>query len=166
MSCIELTLASSAKCEKEKVAALRAVALKLGCSRSRKKTMTDDGFPWPAAPTPRGQSIRSPTLEIYAATHGSVLALRERRLTPDEIALATPVFGGSIWYDRVRIVAGLVVNAPTTLGNHIRAGLEEYARGLPGWVLIHELTHVWQFQTRGTGYLSDSLYHQTRAMIL
>jgi hypothetical protein len=128
----------------------------------------DDPFPLRSVsggPPPASHSIRFPTLELYAASHGNVLALHERRLTPDEVGLATGIFGGSLWYDRVRIVAGLVVNAPTTLGNYIRVSIDEYAHGMANEVLIHELTHVWQFQTKGTGYISNSLYHQLRATL-
>ena len=31
--------------------------------------------------------------------------------------------------------------------------------------LIHELTHVWQYQTKGTRYISDSILHQVGAAI-
>jgi len=91
---------------------------------------------------------------------------QSRPLTDGEIALARSVFGNAIDYDRVRIVRGKwwplqprgIVMAPT--GNiHFhpadprwsedfsKAPLEQ--QGL----LIHELTHVWQSQTRGRFYL-------------
>jgi hypothetical protein len=31
--------------------------------------------------------------------------------------------------------------------------------------LIHELTHIWQYQTMGTSYISDSVYHQVAASV-
>jgi len=91
---------------------------------------------------------------------------QSRPLTDGEIALARSVFDNAIDYDRVRIVRGKwwplqprgIVMAPT--GNiHFhpadprwsedfsKAPLEQ--QGL----LIHELTHVWQSQTRGRFYL-------------
>ena len=91
---------------------------------------------------------------------------QSRPLTDGEIALARSVFDNAIDYDLVRIVRGKwwplqprgIVMAPT--GNiHFhpadprwsedfsKAPLEQ--QGL----LIHELTHVWQSQTRGRFYL-------------
>ena len=91
---------------------------------------------------------------------------QSRPLTDGEIALARSVFGDAIDYGRVRIVRGKwwllqprgVVMAPT--GNiHFHPGdprwSEDFAKApleLQG-LLIHELTHVWQSQTRGRFYL-------------
>ncbi len=89
-----------------------------------------------------------------------------RSLTPGEIALAKGVFGEAVDYSPVRIVRGKwwplqprnVAMAPT--GNihfHPHGDLwsEDFAaeplhrQGL----FIHEMTHVWQSQTRGRYYL-------------
>ena len=88
-----------------------------------------------------------------------------RPLTPAEIALARPVFGAAIDYARVRIVAGAGGNPiaaiafangnpAITLGRHIHyrggvaadlAAADIEARAL----LLHELTHVWQYRRLG-----------------
>lgn len=89
-----------------------------------------------------------------------------RPLTEGEIALARSMFGDSIDYARVRIVRGKwwpfqprgIVMAPT--GNiHFHPAdqrcSEDFSKAtleLQG-LLIHELTHVWQSQTRGRFYL-------------
>jgi len=89
-----------------------------------------------------------------------------RPLTPGEIALARTMFGESLDYSRVRIVRGKwwpfqptgIVMAPT--GNiHFHPDdprwSEDFSRSpieLQG-LLIHELTHVWQSQTKGRFYL-------------
>ena len=89
-----------------------------------------------------------------------------RPLTEAEIALARSMFGDAIDFGRVRIVRGKwwpfqsrgIVMAPT--GNihfHPRdpRWSEDFSRApleLQG-LLIHELTHVWQSQTRGRFYL-------------
>ena len=89
-----------------------------------------------------------------------------RPLTADEVELARSVFGDAIDYGRVNMVLGKwwpfqprgVVMAPT--GNihfHPRSELwsEDFGKeplhrqGL----FIHEMTHVWQAQTRGRFYL-------------
>ncbi len=89
-----------------------------------------------------------------------------RPLAPGEIALARSVFGDAIDYSRVRLVKRKwwpfqprsAAMAPT--GNihfhpHGQLWSEDFAaeplhrQGL----FIHELTHVWQSQTRGRFYL-------------
>jgi hypothetical protein len=32
-------------------------------------------------------------------------------------------------------------------------------------VLVHEVTHVWQYPTRGTSYITDSVYHNASGQI-
>jgi hypothetical protein len=92
-------------------------------------------------------------------THG-------RPLTSGEIALARTVFGDAIDYPKVRLVQRKwwpfqprgIVMAPT--GNihfhpadpNWREDFAEASLNLQG-LFIHELTHVWQAQTRGRFYL-------------
>ena len=89
-----------------------------------------------------------------------------RSLTDGEIEIARSVFGGAIDYARVRIVRGKwwplqprgIVMAPT--GNiHFHPNdprwSDDFSKDtleLQG-LLVHELTHVWQAQTRGRFYL-------------
>jgi hypothetical protein len=90
----------------------------------------------------------------------------QRHLTPGEIDLARSVFGDAIDYARVRIVRGKwwpfqprgVVMAPT--GNiHFhpdsKIWSDDFSKermSLQG-LFVHEMTHVWQAQTRGRFYL-------------
>jgi len=89
-----------------------------------------------------------------------------RPLTEGEIALARSMFGDAIDYDRVRLVRRKwwpfqprsTVMAPC---GHIHFHPESHlwsddfsAERLPlQGLFIHELTHVWQAQTRGRFYL-------------
>jgi hypothetical protein len=91
---------------------------------------------------------------------------QSRPLTEGEIALARSMFGDALDYARIRIVRGKwwpfqhrgIVMAPT--GNiHFHPDdprwSEDFSKApieLQG-LLIHELTHVWQTQTRGRFYL-------------
>lgn len=89
-----------------------------------------------------------------------------RPLTAGEIALARSVFGDAIDYGEVRLVRGKwwpfhprnVVMAPT--GNihfhpHGELWSEDFAREplVRQGLFIHEMTHVWQAQSRGRFYL-------------
>ncbi|GAC1603056.1 MAG: hypothetical protein NVS3B8_14280 [Chitinophagaceae bacterium] len=107
-------------------------------------------------------NIRIPVIENLAAQYGGAFSGNSRGLNPQERSVAISIFMQSINYDAVRIVTATVAAAPTTLGNHIRI--------LPGYnldneTLIHELTHIWQFQTKGNSYISNSLIHQTVCII-
>ena len=96
----------------------------------------------------------------------TILMRGARPLTPGEIALAGSIFGDAIDYSKVRLVKRKwwpfqprsIAMAPT--GNihfHPHGGLwsDDFAaeplhrQGL----FIHEMTHVWQAQTRGRFYL-------------
>lgn len=106
--------------------------------------------------------VRFPTLEIFAAQAGGALGGPGMPLTSREMTLAGSVFGSSIDLDQVRIVVSRVAAAPTTLGNNIRIP-PRYS--MPDRILIHELMHIWQYQTRGSAYISDSAWHQTTAWL-
>ena len=84
-----------------------------------------------------------------------------RPLTEAEIALARRVFGAAIDYDRVRIAQGGLGRFAVTTGSRINVpaalGSDDFARARPltQAFFIHEMTHVWQFQTRPLWTLSS-----------
>jgi hypothetical protein len=117
--------------------------------------MPDDSNPSPVR-------VRFPTLELFSALHGNALSLGGRPLFRDERKDAAFIFHDSIDLDKVSVVHAVVANAPTTLGNFIRIGMNG---SIDRQTLIHELTHVWQYQTKGTQYISDSIWHQVGATI-
>jgi hypothetical protein len=105
--------------------------------------------------------LRIPSLEVASMQYGGTLGRSGVPLTEREIGIARPIFGNSINFDEVRVVVTSVIAAPTTLGNNIRTP----HRNMEDWVLIHELTHVWQYQTQGTRYISSSACAQLIAAI-
>ncbi len=106
--------------------------------------------------------LRIPLLENLGDQYGDRFASSRRWLTQTEKKLAQPIFQSSVNLESVQIIETRVVNAPTTLGNNIRVGP---GQSMNNATLIHELTHVWQYQTQGNRYISDSLYHQTAAIV-
>lgn len=104
--------------------------------------------------------LRLPTLEIYSQLSGGAFSTSSRALTSRERDIATLVFQESLDLDVVQILQSPVVSAPTTLGNNIRA-----QGAMSDGTLVHELTHIWQYQNLGSGYISDSLWHQAAAAI-
>ena len=89
-----------------------------------------------------------------------------RPLTSGEIALARSIFGDAIDYDRVKLVRrkwwpfqprGIVMAPTGNIHFHPDSHLwsEDFSTerlSLQG-LFIHEMTHVWQAQTRGRFYL-------------
>jgi len=96
-----------------------------------------------------------------------------RPLTPAEAARAARVFGAAIDLAPVRITRGRLASrgAARTLGNtiHLREG--DFAGAGPDLtpaglhLLVHELTHVWQFQRGGAGYFPASMLAQGLAWL-
>jgi len=106
--------------------------------------------------------IRYPLVESFAETNSDAFSTNRRELTPDERKDASKIFGTSMNLDKVRIVKSNIANSPTTLGNTIRIQMHgTIDRG----TLIHELMHVWQYQTSGTGYISASINEQVSALL-
>lgn len=85
----------------------------------------------------------------------------ERPLTAREKAQLQTVFRDTLNYYVVRIVEGHsglfgVNNRPFTLGNTIYMKRKTF----PTDLLVHETTHVWQYQQTGIRYASDALLAQ------
>lgn len=112
---------------------------------------------------------------VGGALVGEHATTRRRRLTPQEVAFAREIFQDAIDYSRVEITRDSVyaAGAPRTLGNTINLKsswnhfkgdtLELTDEGRE--TLIHELTHVWQYQNGGLAYIPLSLIAQIRASI-
>jgi hypothetical protein len=85
---------------------------------------------------------------------------RERQLTAREIRLLRRVFRNSVAYYNVRLVEGRAglfgLNPrPFALGNTIYLKDRDVSREPD--LLVHECTHVWQYQKVGARYTSDAL---------
>ena len=95
----------------------------------------------------------------------SVLFLQanERRLTDEEYRLLKRVFWESVALYNVRVIQGWsgiygVNPNPFTLGNTIY--LKDYNFSTDADVLVHECTHVWQYQHIGARYTSEAIAAQ------
>jgi hypothetical protein len=112
---------------------------------------------------PVGINIRLPSFELFAFRHKRSLTFGdERGLNNDEYAIAEPIFKQAIDYTWVRVVKAAVANSPTVLGNYIRV-----SKGGPisPSILIHELAHIWQYQTKGLRYISSSVCQQLSTIV-
>jgi hypothetical protein len=113
----------------------------------------------------RPVSVTSPVLEWSAIQLAAVTSPFGRALHQWEFDIVHDIFQDGLDASRIRIVETRIMSAPTTLGNQVRVA--------PGWtferdnkpVLVHECAHVWQYQTRGTSYITDSVYHNASGQI-
>lgn len=109
--------------------------------------------------------LRSPALEYAAIQLSAITSPIGRPLTPTERDIVDDIYKSSVDAGRVRIVEAHILNAPTTLGNQIRVPYGWNFDGPRRPVLVHEFGHIWQYQTQGTGYITDSVYHNASGQI-
>ena len=109
--------------------------------------------------------LRSPALEFAAIQLSAITSPIGRELTPTERAIIDDIYVSCVDAGRVRIVEAHILNAPTTLGNQIRVPYGWDFSGERRAVLVHEFGHIWQYQTQGTGYITDSVYHNASGQI-
>jgi len=84
----------------------------------------------------------------------------ERRLTREEKSMLKRVFRESVALYNVRLIEGFagiysVNSRPFTLGNTIY--LKDHVVSAEPELLVHEVTHVWQYQNTGSRYASDAI---------
>ena len=112
---------------------------------------------------------------VVGAAIGNDATTRSRKLSSDEITMAREIFRDSIDYTEIEITRDSMYSAgaPRTIGNtiHLRSDwghfqgdtLDLTDKGRE--TLIHEMTHVWQYQNGGLAYIPLSLIAQLRARI-
>ncbi len=111
------------------------------------------------------------------------LDTKSRKLKPAEIAAAKDIFKDSINYSKIEITRDslFAVGAPRTIGNTIHLKSDKKWQNFKGdnldlsdesstqlrptgeQTLIHEMTHVWQYQNGGIAYMPQSIISQIKA---
>jgi hypothetical protein len=100
---------------------------------------------------------------VSLVQHFFLLQAKERKLTDDEIRDLKRVFRDSLAYYNIRLIEGCsglygINGRAFVLGNTIY--LKDNDVGSDPGLLVHECTHVWQYQNLGARYSSDALYAQ------
>lgn len=117
-------------------------------------------------PPSRPLRITSPAIEHALVQLGHLSAPFGRTLYMTEKRFLRAIFQDSLDLDRIRVVQTRIANAPTTLGNQIRIAPGRPLTTEEGKsILAHECTHVWQYQTQGTRYITCSIGHQVDAAL-
>jgi len=97
-----------------------------------------------------------------------------RPLTADERREATPIFAGSLDYDAIQVsISGIgSYGSSRTIGNTVCMTRDAFVPGTFELTpkgrdtLIHEMTHVWQYQHAGWGYAPAALWAQFAAWVM
>ncbi len=95
---------------------------------------------------------------------GTLITIQDgtlRYLTTVEKRLLRRVFKKSLNYDVIKIIEGQTgflrgSNRPMVLGNTIYIKVNR----LTDELLVHECTHIWQYQNKGNRYATDAIYAQ------
>ena len=99
--------------------------------------------------------------EIYE-TIADFIKFNTRAMTDDEIKLAKTVFGNSINYNLIRIDEYAILG-PSFSGREYVSfhTINGWGKIDPG-TLIHELTHVWQYEKMGAMYMPRALHGNSK----
>ncbi len=95
-----------------------------------------------------------------AETMADLIKFNTRKLSGSELSKASSVFGSSINFDLVRIDAGALIGPSWTDRPYTTFHTINGWGGLPDHTLIHELTHVWQYEHAGAIYIAQALHAQ------
>ena len=131
--------------------------------------MSGRDSPRPQAVPPEGREQEAPGLRAVGAA--AAPGGDKRPLSDAEVQLLRGVFGDGLDYKPVRLVrmapfiAGINGSRAFVLGNTLNLPSIDYDalwRGdkAKAWLLVHECTHVWQYQHHGLGYVAESLWAQ------
>lgn len=134
--------------------------------------MSGRDSPRPQAVPPEGREQEAPGLRVVGAADAHAAAAPggdKRSLSDAEVRLLRGVFGDGLDYRPVRLVrmapliASINGSRAFVLGNTLNVPSADYdalRRGEKAWLLVHESTHVWQYQHHGLGYVAESLWAQ------
>ncbi len=106
-------------------------------------------------------------ISLIQRIFGNKIEAESRPLLSRELTILRRIFHESIDYDVIRLVVGKsgvfdINDRPFTKGNTIYMK-DRYSdpRSLDGeGLLVHEVTHVWQFQNKGVRYIGEAVYAQ------
>jgi hypothetical protein len=97
--------------------------------------------------------------ELYE-TAMDFVKFNTRKLTGDEIKLASSVFGSSINYELVRVDERALLGPSWTKRAYVSFHVINDWGHIKADTLLHELTHVWQYEQDGAIYMPQAIHAQ------
>ena len=89
-----------------------------------------------------------------------VIKWKTRSMTADEIKIANSVFGNAINYSLIGMDPS---SWPVKKGRaeaYVSLHTINFNGSIPDRILIHEMTHIWQYRKHGSLYITEALYAQ------
>ena len=99
--------------------------------------------------------------EVYE-TGADLVKFNTRKLTDHEIEIAKNVFGDSLNYDLVRIDEGALLGPASSHRPYTSFHTINAWGSIDDATLMHELTHVWQYEHDGSIYMPEALVAQKK----
>ena len=99
-------------------------------------------------------------IPLIIETLMDVIKWKTRSMIADEIKIANSVFGNAINYSLVGMDPS---SWPVKKGKAMAyATLHtiNFEKSIPDHILVHEMTHIWQYRKHGSLYITESLYAQ------
>lgn len=97
--------------------------------------------------------------EIYELG-ATIFKFRTRKLSEQELRLAKSIFGDALSYERIRIDESAYLGPRQGRFCYVSFYTLNSWGNMPATLLIHELTHVWQYQELGIRYIPRALAAQ------
>ena len=97
---------------------------------------------------------------LIAETLLDFVKWKTRRLTSHEKELATSIFGYHLPLHLMALDPDSIPVRKNKAKAYVSFYTINYCKDLPDYIFIHELVHVWQFQRKGSVYISESIWAQ------
>jgi hypothetical protein len=99
-------------------------------------------------------------IPLFIETILDIIKWKTRPLTTNEKKVVESVFGHSIWYSLI----GLDPDSwPVKKGKamaYVSLHTINFQKDIPDHILVHEMTHIWQYKKHGSCYITEALYAQ------
>jgi hypothetical protein len=99
-------------------------------------------------------------IPLILETLMDVIKWKTRCMTPDEIKIAKSVFGEAVNYALVGMDSA---SWPVKKGKamaYVTLHTINFEKSIPDHILVHEMTHIWQYRKHGSLYLTEALFAQ------
>jgi len=99
-------------------------------------------------------------IPLIIETLMDVIKWKTRSMTADEIKVASSVFGNAVNYNLIGMdPASWTVKKGKAMA-YVTLHTINFEKSIPNHILVHEMTHIWQYKKHGSIYMTEALYAQ------
>ena len=99
-------------------------------------------------------------IPLIIETLMDLIKWKTRSMTMDEIKVAKSLLGNAVHYSLVGMDPS---SWPVKKGKamaYVTLHTINFEKSIPDHILVHEMTHIWQYRKHGSLYITESLYAQ------